>query len=66
VTARANGILAATAPGPMLILMAGAAATGLATGELAADHGQARLWAVLMVLAVALAAANGYGKAYSP
>jgi hypothetical protein len=66
VTARASGILAATAPAPMLILMAAAAVLGVAAGELAADHGQASLWAVLTVLAVALAAANGYGKAYSP
>jgi hypothetical protein len=50
----------------MLILMAAAAVLGVAAGELAADHGQASLWAVLTVLAVALAAANGYGKAYSP
>jgi hypothetical protein len=66
VTARASGILAVAARAPMLILMAAAAAAGVAAGGLAADHGQASLWTVLMVLAVVLAAANGYGKAYSP
>jgi hypothetical protein len=65
-TARANGVLAATAPVPMLVLMAGVAAAGVAAGKLAADHGQTGLGAVPMVLAVLLAAANGYGKAYSP
>jgi hypothetical protein len=50
----------------MLVLMAGVAAAGVAAGKLAADHGQAGLGAVPMVLAVLLAAANGYGKAYSP
>jgi hypothetical protein len=50
----------------MVALTAAVAAAGLAVVRVAATGGPARVGAVLVVLAVLLAAGNGYAKAYSP